>query len=223
VPLTGSCASLGSTVCPRPSPKLSRRTSPSSAASWQGHLSQQSRRCTLMTREVENTVSAILAASPQKCYGKLKQRNGTLRQCNRKQFCTVVAQTQWTQVQRPSPRNKGSHLMYPCKRVTEAKSKVEPIYGCMHLLGYITYPSATQPSSRLDSLTFLSLLCHPIPTATLSEHSLVCFFSVSSLLHTYLKIISQTILFLYLSRLGVNLMNIKKNPVENCGKDRNVL
>jgi hypothetical protein len=30
-------------------------------------------------------------------------------------------------------RTKGSYLIYPCKQVTEAKSKIYPIYGCMQL------------------------------------------------------------------------------------------
>jgi hypothetical protein len=38
-------------------------------------------------------------------------------------------------------------------------------------------PSATWPSSRLDSLGFISLLCHPFPPATLSGHRPVCFSS----------------------------------------------
>jgi hypothetical protein len=57
------------------------------------------------------------------CYGNHKLRYGTLRQISRKQRLIVPAQTQWTRVQRLSPKNKGSHLMYTCKQVTEAKSK----------------------------------------------------------------------------------------------------
>jgi hypothetical protein len=30
-----------------------------------------------------------------------------------------------------APRPKGSHLIYPCKQIAGAKSKVSPIYGCM--------------------------------------------------------------------------------------------
>jgi hypothetical protein len=32
-------------------------------------------------------------------------------------------------------------------------------------------------SSHLDSLSFISLLCHSFPAITFSEHRLACFFS----------------------------------------------
>jgi hypothetical protein len=38
-------------------------------------------------------------------------------------------------------------------------------------------PGAMWPSSRLGSLGFISLLCHPFPPATLSELRPVCFSS----------------------------------------------
>jgi hypothetical protein len=47
--------------------------------------------------------------------GNFKLRYGTLSQFSRKQCFIVPAQTQQTHVQRLSPKNKGSHLIYSCK------------------------------------------------------------------------------------------------------------
>jgi hypothetical protein len=60
-----------------------------------------------------------------------------------------------------APRTKGSHLIYPCKQVTEPKSKAQPTYGCMWLHWLFHFPSAMWPSSCFISLSFISLLCHP--------------------------------------------------------------
>jgi hypothetical protein len=43
--------------------------------------------------------------SPQKCYRILEQRQRAWRQFSRKQHFIVLAQTQWTQVQKLSPEN----------------------------------------------------------------------------------------------------------------------
>jgi hypothetical protein len=103
--------------------------------------------------------------------------HGTSRQFSRKQCFIVPAQTQWTRVQRLSPKNKRvCHLIYPRKQVTEAKSNNPYMVAC-NSIGYFTPPSATWPSSHLDSLSFISLLYHPLPPATLSGHRLACFFS----------------------------------------------
>jgi hypothetical protein len=71
-----------------------------------------------------------------------------------------------------SLRTKRSHLIYPCKQVTEANSKAQSTHGCMcmwlHWLFH--FPSAMWPSC-FNSLSFISLLCHPLPVS-LSEHSL---------------------------------------------------
>jgi hypothetical protein len=128
-PLAGFCTSLGSIVHPRPSPQLSGRMIPSSGSNcllvtsgitflggqwdapwWQGRwkpLSLQSQQW-----------------APKKCYGNLKLRYRTLRQFSRKQHFIVPAQTRWTRVQSLNPENKGVSPLYPCKQVTEAKSKV---------------------------------------------------------------------------------------------------
>jgi hypothetical protein len=75
-----------------------------------------------------------------------------------------------------APRTKGPHLIYPCKQVTEARSKVNPYMVACNSIGYFT-PSAVWPSSHLDSLSFISLLCRHLPPPTLSEHRLAGFFS----------------------------------------------
>jgi hypothetical protein len=68
-PLTGSRTLPGSIVHPGPSPRLTRRTSPSSGSSCPlapgGSFSGWSRGCTPGTREVRKSVSAIPALSPQ--------------------------------------------------------------------------------------------------------------------------------------------------------------
>jgi hypothetical protein len=83
-----------------------------------------------------------------------------------------------------APRTKVSHLMYPCKQVTEAiklkKTRFNPyIFTCssidyftLVLSALLTSRATWRPSSHLDSLGFISLLCHPLPPATLSEHRL---------------------------------------------------
>jgi hypothetical protein len=38
-------------------------------------------------------------------------------------FISVPAVAQWIPIQRLSPKNKRSYLIYPCKQVTEARSK----------------------------------------------------------------------------------------------------
>jgi hypothetical protein len=62
-----------------------------------------------------------------------------------------------------APRTKRSTLIYPCKQVTEAKSKSQPTYGCMWLHWLFYFPSDIWPSSCFNFLSFVSLLCHPFP------------------------------------------------------------
>jgi hypothetical protein len=86
-----------------------------------------------------------------------------------------------------APRTKGSHLMYPCKQVTEAiklKNMVEPVYGYMQFYRLLhpsatwpSIPSAMWPSSPLNSLGFISLLCHPFPPCYFIRTQPVCFSS----------------------------------------------
>jgi hypothetical protein len=84
-----------------------------------------------------------------------------------------------------APKTKGSYLIYPCKQVAEAKNKTKQNknrkQGLTHIwlcaIPWLLHPSAMWPSSRLDSLGFISLLCHPFFPASLSEHRPVCFFS----------------------------------------------
>jgi hypothetical protein len=61
----------------------------------------------------------------------------------------------------PEPREQRG-LTFPCKQVTEAKSKAQPTYGCMWPHWLFHFPSAMLPSC-FNSLSFISLLCHPFP------------------------------------------------------------
>jgi hypothetical protein len=84
------------------------------------------------------------------------------------------------------PWEKESHLIYPYKQVTEAKSKTQPTHDCMWLYWLFHSPSAMWPSC-FNSLSFIFLLCHPLPISS-SEHQPVCFFSGLPFLatvHTY--------------------------------------
>jgi hypothetical protein len=75
------------------------------------------------------------------CCRNLELRYWTLKQFSRKQHFIVMAQTQWTRVQRLSPENKRSHLIYPCKQVTEAKIRSNPYMVTHNSIGYF-YPNA---------------------------------------------------------------------------------
>jgi hypothetical protein len=87
----------------------------------------------------------------------------------------VPAQTQWTLVKDWALRIKGSYLIYPCKQVTETKSKAQPTYGCMWLHWLFHLPSAMWPSC-FNSLSFISLLCYSLPLSCCQNISLsVCF------------------------------------------------
>jgi hypothetical protein len=105
----------------------------------------------------------------------------------RKQHFIVLAQTQRTRVQRLSPKNKGVLTLYTlASRLQKQKATFNLYMVICNSIGYLTLvlrwpstPSATWPFSRLDSLSFISLLCHPFLPAILSEHRLVCFFSSS--------------------------------------------
>jgi hypothetical protein len=88
-----------------------------------------------------------------------------------------------------TPRTKGSHLMYPCKQVTEATiflktPRFNPYLVICNSICYFTLvliaplpPVLCDLLNILDSLGFISLLYHPWPPATLSEHRTVCFSS----------------------------------------------
>jgi hypothetical protein len=81
-------------------------------------------------------------------------------------------------------RTKRSHLIYPCKQVTEAKSKVYPYMVIFDFIGYFTLvlcdfplPGTMWPSSCSDFSGFISLLCHPYLPATFSGLRPSLFFS----------------------------------------------
>jgi hypothetical protein len=69
-----------------------------------------------------------------------------------------------------APKTKKSHIIYPCKQVTQTKNpRFNPYMVIWNSIGYFT-------SWHLDSLGFICLLCHPLLPATLSEHRPICFF-----------------------------------------------
>jgi hypothetical protein len=89
----------------------------------------------------------------------------------------VPAQTQRTRVQRLSPKSKRG-LCYRSLQVGYRSKKQSLTHMWLHAtLLAPSSPSAMWSSSHLDSLSCISLLCHPFPLATLSECRLDCFFS----------------------------------------------
>jgi hypothetical protein len=60
-------------------------------------------------------------------------------------------------------RTKRSLLIYPCKQVTEAKSKAQPNCDYMWVHWLFHFPSALWLSSCFNSLNFISFLFHPFP------------------------------------------------------------
>jgi hypothetical protein len=104
--------------------------------------------------------------------GNLKLRYGKLRQFSRKQYLLCQHRLSGLMSKGWAPRAKGSHLIDPCKQVTEAKSKAQHTYGCMWLHWLFHFPSVLWPS-WFNSLSFISLLCHPFP---LSHQNTACLF-----------------------------------------------
>jgi hypothetical protein len=73
-----------------------------------------------------------------------------------------------------APRSKRSQLIYPCKQAIEAKNKAQPTCGCMWLHWLFYFPNAMWHSC-FNSLSFISLLCHPLPHLIRTQP--VCFSS----------------------------------------------
>jgi hypothetical protein len=107
-PLPGSCISLGSVVCPRPSTFLSGRMSPSSVSNCPlasgGITSLGSLGDAQGDKGVKSTISTILDEPLEMLW---ETQTETWDTETRKQCFIVLAQTQWTQVQRLSPKSKG--------------------------------------------------------------------------------------------------------------------
>jgi hypothetical protein len=102
------------------------------------------------------------------CCGRLLAEIRDIEADYQEAFFIVPAQTQRTVSKGWAPRTKGSHLIYPCKQVTEAKSKVWSIYAYIKFYWllypsamWLSPPSAKWPSSCSDFSSFISLLCHP--------------------------------------------------------------
>jgi hypothetical protein len=98
--------------------------------------------------------------APKKCCRKLGAEMGTLRQISRKQLLLCQHRPSGLISKAWALRTKGSHFIYPCKQFTEAESKAGPTCGCMWLHWLVHFPSAMWPSC-FNSLSFISLLCHP--------------------------------------------------------------
>jgi hypothetical protein len=114
--------------------------------------------------------------------GNYKLRYGTLRQFSRKQRLLCRHRPSGLMSKGWAPRMKGSHLIHPCKQVTEAKSKAQPTHGWLWLHWLFHFPSAMWPC--FNSLSFISLLCHPF--LLFCVQNIVCLFlfcTPSFLLH----------------------------------------
>jgi hypothetical protein len=133
-------------------------------------------------------------SSPKKCCGNLKVRYRTLRKFSRKQHFIMMAQTQWTHVQRLSPRTKGSCLIYPCKHVTEAK-KQSLTHIWLHVTSLaILFPQCYVTFFMFQFFKFYLSVMPSLPPATLSEHRpSLFFFWTSSLLQQRLVKIFENI------------------------------
>jgi hypothetical protein len=127
-PLAGSCTSPGSVLCWRPSPQLVRRTSPSSGSnhllipdgitspSSPGDALQWQGRC-------KNTLSKSWMIL-QKCCRILEYRDGTPRQISRKHILLCQHRLSGLVSKGWDLRTMGFYIIYPCKQITEATSKV---------------------------------------------------------------------------------------------------
>jgi hypothetical protein len=155
----------------RPSPWLTGRMS-LDLPLVPGEIFWQSRGCTPATREVTNHHLCNPSNKPPRNvrisswdtghWGSLAGSNILLCQ-NR---LSRLGFKGW------APRPKGSHLIYPCKQVTEAKSKAQHTYGCMWLHWLFHSPSAMWPSSCFNTFKFYLFALPCLPPGSLSEHSL---------------------------------------------------
>jgi hypothetical protein len=103
-----------------------------------------------------------------------KLGNGTPR-LFRKQYLLAW----WQQLSRIiskgwAPRTKDLTLYTLASRLQKQWARFSPYMVVCNSISYFT-PSAKWPSC-LDTLSFVFLLCHPLPPPTLSEHTLACFF-----------------------------------------------
>jgi hypothetical protein len=116
------------------------------------------------------------------CCRNLKLRNGTLRQFSRKQHFIVLAQTQWTRVQRLSPENKGVSPYIPLQAGYRSR-KQSSTYIWLHVTPLAI--SSPQCSGTFMVQFFISLLCHPFPLPQYQNTAcLFLFWSCSLLQHS---------------------------------------
>jgi hypothetical protein len=160
--------------------------SPSSRSSYPlapgGIFFQQSRGCTPVTRVVTNHHLCNPGNEPPRNvagisnwdtehWGSLEGSN--VLSCHHRP--SRLVSKGW------APRTK-AHLIYPCKQVTETKSKAQPAYCCMWLHWPFYSPSPRWAPSYFTS-NFISLLCHPFPLPHYQTIACLFLFWSSSLLH----------------------------------------
>jgi hypothetical protein len=124
-PLTGSCATPCSIVCPRPYPNLpGEQGTPLSIHAWWDSLFPVDQGMHPGDKGGEKAPSPQSQTSPQNHTRNLEQRQRTLRQFSWKSHFIVLAQTQQIQVQRLSLKNKGSLPYIPLKEVYRSKKQI---------------------------------------------------------------------------------------------------
>jgi hypothetical protein len=124
---------------------------------------------------ISKSVSTLISVQQcSLCCGNLKLSYRTLRQISRKQCLLCQHRPSGLVFRGWALRTKGSHLIYPCKQVTEAKSKVQPTCGCMRLRWLFHFPRAMWPSCFNSSKFYLSALPSLPPSHC---QNTACFFS----------------------------------------------
>jgi hypothetical protein len=125
--------------------------------------------------------SLIHLSNEWNCYRNLKLRWGTLRQFSRKQCFIVLAQTQWTHVQRLSPENKGVPPSIPLQ-VDYRNKKQSSSHIWLHVTSLaISFPQCTVTFFMFQLFKFSFSTLPSLSPASLSEHSLFFFWSSSLL------------------------------------------
>jgi hypothetical protein len=117
--------------------------------------------------------------NPQKYCGIFKQGIWTLWLFRKQYLFACQQQLSWLPSIGWGSRTKGLCLIYLCKQVTEARSKVWPIYGCMclywllYLQCYVTFLIFTFSKFCLPAVLFPSFLlqhCHNPGTTLLAQY-----------------------------------------------------
>jgi hypothetical protein len=110
-------------------------------------------------------------------------------------FISVLEVVQQVHIQRLSSKAENKRVSPYIPLQASYRSKMQNLtHIWLHVTLLATSPPAQMwPPSCLHFLSFLSLLCHPLPTATLSEHGLACFlFFLALLPATLADMVSKT-------------------------------